>query len=238
MSNEAEFQPFDLLSCLGAGVDAFPTHSLFSMEIGPSGPLARISAISEDGRRLFLEFRNGTSGSADGSEPFEFEVGDVVVMVTEDGDTSFVEMPPSCWPDEPWIGVVRLKLNDITLIESGGRLRRVPTSGEVDYEESNTVEAGDHSGVQRVLSPEPIRAMDFPGVADIGGRFLVSDDSNLTFDDFGGAQPVVARARELIELPLQVRRAPIRNRSPADQRRALYWSSWYREDDAGARHRE
>ena len=110
------------------------------------------------------------------------------------------------WPDELWVGVVKLKLPDITIIDTAGRLRTVPTTTQPNYETSNTVQARDFAGVTRVLSEEPIKYIDLPAVDDAAiESFLWSppDTNVLGFDDFGGLQKVVERARELIEVPLK-----------------------------------
>ena len=115
-------------------------------------------------------------------------------------------LPNSTWPDELWVGVVKIKLTDITIIESGGRLRTVPTTTEPCYESGNTVQANDLQGVVRVLSEAPIKYNDFPAVDDAAiEAFLWSppDADALGFEDFGGLPKVVSRARELIEVPLR-----------------------------------
>ena len=74
----------------------------------------------------------------------------------------------------------------------------------------NTVEAGDVQGVVRVLSTTPIRLIDLPSLDDDvidEFRWKSPEGSNLEFDDFGGLNEIVARARELIEVPLQNREA-------------------------------
>ena len=82
----------------------------------------------------------------------------------------------------------------------------VPTVTTLCYETGNTVQAGDVQGVTRVLSETPIKYIDLPQVDDsVIDRFRSKhpDESDLGFDDFGGLPEVVARARELIEVPLR-----------------------------------
>ncbi len=161
-------------------------------------------ATTDGGSRAVLEFRNGNSGSADNLD-IELAVGDVVLISDDDGTSRLDLMPHDAWPDEPWVGVVRIKLPDISVIESSGRLRLVPTV-DVDYSEGNTVEAGEFVGVLRVLSEQPVKYLDLPAVDEkVVERFRSSgdDDDDLRFEDFGGLAAVVNRARELIELPLE-----------------------------------
>lgn len=133
-------------------------------------------------------------------------MGDVVLFIDDDDGQRLEHAPPDLWGDEPWVGVVRLKLEDVTVVESGGRLRRLPTTS-VPYSEGNTVEVGEFSGVLRVLHESPVRFIDLPAVDEVAiERFRVGAlEARPSFEDFGGLSSVVARARELIELPLKMR---------------------------------
>ncbi|MFP3881592.1 MAG: ATP-binding protein [Actinomycetota bacterium] len=131
--------------------------------------------------------------------------GDVVLIEDADSQPNLAQVHRDVWPDEPWVGVVRLRLPDVTVIDIGGRPRRVPTNDLVEYREGNTVEAGDFVGVIRVLSDEPIKYIDLPAVDDVAiRRFHTAPETagGLSFDDFGGLTDVVDRARTLVELPL------------------------------------
>ena len=167
--------------------------------------LARVRVVADGGRRVFLEFRNGNTGSADELTE-DVAVGDVLLIAGEVGAYTVEKVPSELWPDEPWVGVVRLKLADTTVVDAGGRLRRVPTNGGIPYRVGNTVEVGDFVGVVRILAEEPIRFIDLPAVDDsVVERFRSqrSRTEDLGFEDFGGLRDVVARARELIEVPLE-----------------------------------
>ena len=183
-----------------------------SIQLGPTGQLAKVTAVSEDGGRVHFDLRSGLSGWMDqaGEEYEEYEIGDVLLLVNEDGHQQAEKIPRSAWPDKLWIGVVRIKSENITVITAGGQHRGVPTITDVQYEVGNTVEAGDVQGVVRVLSNTPISLIDLPSLEDsVADQFLWKppDGTELGFDDFGGLQEVVARARELIEVPLQHREA-------------------------------
>ncbi len=177
-----------------------------TVEVGDAGVLAKVTALSQDGRRVYFDLRNGNTGWFEGDSD-RYSVGDVLLLVTDaEGHQRFDPVPASAWPDDTWIGVVKLKHEEVTVIEAAGRLRRVLTTEEPEYEVGNTVEASDTEGVVRVLAEEPIKYLDLPAVDDkVIDRFrnTRSDDESLTFDDFGGLPDVVARARELIEVPLQ-----------------------------------
>lgn len=178
-----------------------------SVELGDAGVLAKVTAISNDGYRVYFDLRNGSTGSFEDRDD-TYSVGEVLLLITDtDGHQRFDRAPASAWPDDIWIGVVKLKHEDVTVVESGGRLRRVPTADDPEYEVGNTVEASDTEGVLRILSEDPIKYLDLPAVDDkVIDRFkkeASSADDSLTFDHFGGLPEVVDRARELIEVPLQ-----------------------------------
>ena len=179
------------------------------MQLGPTGQLAKVTAVSEDGSRVHFDLRSSFSGWIDQPDE-EYEIGDVLLLVSEDGRQWTEKIPKSAWPDQLWIGVVRIKSDDFTVITAGAQNRKVPTITDVEYDVGNTVEAGDVQGVVRVLSSTPISLIDLPSLDDsVTDEFLWKppDGIELGFDDFGGLKGVVARARELIEVPLQNREA-------------------------------
>lgn len=167
--------------------------------------LARVIGVSADGRRVFFDLRNGNSGWFD-QDGDGYRTGDVILISGESPGQRVDRVDASVWPDDIWIGVVKIKLDDVTVIEASGRYRKVPTRADVVYEVGNTVEAGEVQGVVRVLSEEPIKYIELPAIdEEVVNRFRTegSSDRQLTFDDFGGFSSVVKRARELIELPLE-----------------------------------
>ena len=180
-----------------------------SIELGTTGQLAKVTAVSEDGSRVHFDLRSGFSGWF--NQPDEkYEIGDVLLLVSEDEHQRAEKLPKSAWPDQLLIGVVRIKSEDITVITAGVQHRKLPTITDVEYEVGNTVEAGDVQGVVRVLSKTPINLIDLPSLDEsVADEFLWKppDGTELGFDDFGGLQEVVSRAQELIEVPLQNREA-------------------------------
>ena len=177
-----------------------------TIELGPSGILAKVTAISDDGNSVYFDLRNGKTGSLDNVDQ-EYFTGDVL-LITGDIENNQVEIkkvPSSAWPDDLWVGIVKIKLPDITVIDSGARFRPVPTVSTPCYETGNTVLAGDVQGVTRVLSERAIKYIDLPEVDDsVIERFRLTDPDkdDLGFEDFGGLSAVVNRALELIEVPL------------------------------------
>lgn len=149
---------------------------------------------------LHIELRDGRFATVRGAEPLA--VGTVVLI---DSDSNYIEAAPSeLWPEELLIGVVRLKRDDVTILDTGGRPLRIPTS-DVSYSEGNTVEATLAHGVSRVLSTDPIRYIDLSTIdASVVEQFKQRGGGvRETYDDFGGMAEIVERARELIELPLK-----------------------------------
>lgn len=173
-------------------------------EIECLGTLAKVSAVSDDGMRAFFDLRNGSSGWFE-QEADHFKQGDVVLISGEAGNQHIEEVSPEAWPTEAVIGVVKLVLTDITLLDSGARLIKVPTGDASTYAVGNIVEADSSTGVIRVLHTEPIRTLELPEIDDtVVQRFRSGPGAEeLSFDDFGGMASVIKRARELIELPLR-----------------------------------
>lgn len=172
------------------------------MELGPSGDLVRVRWIDKDQRRALLELRNGQSATLNSDSPVDWDVGAVLLMTREGGQPSFEAMPVELWPEESWVGVVRLHLSDVVVVDTSGRWRLVPMNG-VECRVGNTVEGRDAVGVVRVLSQDPIRYLDLPDIDDtVVDRFVFSG-SKVSFDDFAGMDEVKARARELIEIFLR-----------------------------------
>ena len=182
-------------------------------ELGASGILAKVTAISGDGNSVYFDLRNGKTGSLDNVDQ-EYFIGEVL-LITGDIEHNQVEIkkvPSSAWPDDLWVEVVKIKLDDITVIDSGVRFRIVPTTDDPPYELGNTVQAGEVQGVTRVLSEKPIKYIDVPSLDDDISEEAVRnfqwkppEGDKLTFDDFGGLNDVVGRDHELIEVTLQHR---------------------------------
>jgi transitional endoplasmic reticulum ATPase len=181
-----------------------------AIELGPPGDLVRVRWIDEDQRRVVLELRNSQTATLNSDSPVGWDVGAVLLMTREGGQPSFEPVPAELWPEESWVGVVRLHRSDAVVVDTSGRLRLVPMNGvecrvgnTVECRVGNTVEGRDAVGVVRVLSQDPIRYLDLPDIDDTVINRFVSSGSKVSFDDFAGLDEVKARARELIETPLR-----------------------------------
>lgn len=158
--------------------------------------MVKVRHVADDDDVAYVDLINGSVATAEGGVR-GWQPGDVL-LVNDDGVTP---APPELWPhDGIWVGVVRLRLDDITVVEVNGVHRRIPTVS-LDYEVGNTVEGRD-SGVIRVLAAESIRYLDLDREPVKAEQFMYSSDDLPGFQAFGGLAAIKARARELVEIPL------------------------------------
>lgn len=170
------------------------------VDVGPPGTLGRVRHVTDDGRQVTVELRSGQIATATSNDPTKLIVGNVVIV----RDDALDRAPDELWVDQTWVGVVKVKRPDRTIIDGGGRWHLLPTNEAVEYSVGNTVEVSDSLGVVEVLHPDPIRLVDFGELDESIVEGFKPPDVNRqeTFEDFGGLREVVARARELIEVPL------------------------------------
>src|SRR3546814_1595927 len=130
--------------------------------------------------------RSGLFATATWDRPFDLEEGDVVIVA----EGALEPVADDLWIEESWVGVIKIKLEDVTVVDSAGRWRLVPSTDGVDYAVGNTVEAQDSRGVVRVLHKDPIRLVDFgERVESIAEGFKpTARPREETFDDFGGLE--------------------------------------------------
>lgn len=177
------------------------------MEIQDGFSIGRISAVADDGETVWIETLD--AGVAIAQSPggwIELDLGDVVSVNAAANALRLA--PPELWPDDRgehgggrWVGVVKLIHEDETVVDIGTGVWRIVPTNEVEVEIGNTVVGTDSTGVSKVLSEDPIQWRE-PASQEGSGNYSTEPDSALTFDDFGGLPEVVARARELIEVPL------------------------------------
>lgn len=175
--------------------------------LGRGGNVVRVRSVDREVGIAYVELVNGAVATAVDDDVHEWQIGDVLLVTSEEDRTVFTQAPPELWPhDGIWIGVVRLRQDDITVVEVGGTHRRISTN-DVAYDVGNTVEGRD-TGILRVLSKESIRYLDLVDRDAVEiEHFIHTSDDLPGFDDFGGLGEVKARARELIETPLKYRDA-------------------------------
>lgn len=163
--------------------------------------VAVVTALSHDGQFAYLRFGNGFQNVLS-NEELGAEVGDVLAVFEHHVEFA----PEGVWPSEQWVGAVRMKTDEDTVVDSPSGLRLVPTRDEVDYAPGNTVLV-DGSGVVRLLTTESLRLIDLSAPNDALARgFQATDDGDgPTFEDFGGLPGVVEQARRHVGLPMRER---------------------------------
>jgi transitional endoplasmic reticulum ATPase len=172
------------------------------------GNVARVRAVDRDGCRLYLEYSNGFIAAVDSQETFEFKVGSIVFV--QSNENSIEAAPEEVWLDQLFVGIVRLRRPEITIVDTGGgRWIKLPTREGIEYSEGYTVEAKHSYGVVNVLAKEPLKYIDLPAIDDsvISTFKLQKESITETFNDFGGLQNVVEQAKELIEVHLKRKEA-------------------------------
>lgn len=166
------------------------------------GRTGRVVLVEDDGQTFHVRLNGGGIARVSSSALVRLTAGDTVV-ISENGWHS---VPNELWFDELSVGIVRKLYSDGVLLETsiGMRFLKKKPKKELDLEPGNTVEYDDHSGVTQVLSKSPVRVRDIGVDDDVLSEYRVDkdEDSDLTFDSFGGYEDVVARTKELIETQL------------------------------------
>lgn len=174
------------------------------VSIEPAREVAKIMYVADDGHMVRAVMRNrSTFDITFNEEPTSLHVGDVIYV--EPDENRIDPAPASLWTDDRWIGVVRLVDDEVTVVtDSASNFRRLTARPNPPVEVGNTVECND-DGVLRVLAERPLRHLDLREDDDVDlARFSPAPaERELSFADFGGLSDVVARAQELVELPLE-----------------------------------
>jgi transitional endoplasmic reticulum ATPase len=161
------------------------------------GKPAIVLHLSDEGRTLHLRLEDGRTARVSGTEPFSLSSGDVVLL----NEDRLEGAPKELWREEYAVGIIRKKLSGQLLVESNLALRIIP-AGDIDVDVGNTVAFSDTSGVHSIVSTEPLRARDFGAEEETADKYRVTTAHGPTFEDFGGYETVVSRAKELIETQL------------------------------------
>ena len=171
------------------------------------GLLGRVRAVDEDKDTLYVELKNGHIVTIEEIESPAPPVGTPVVV--DSNFTSYEVAPCDLWPSDDWVGVVRLRRDDVTVVDGRGTWKLLPTNRDIDYSEGNTVLVDESGHIVRVLSKNPIKFLDLPALdRTVVEQFKVNPDvPSPRFEDFGGLQEVVERAKELIDISLRYKQA-------------------------------
>lgn len=170
-----------------------------------NGDLLKIVHIDAETDMVFFRHPNGRTGRVRITEAHTFEKNDVILSY----DGQWTKVPYDVWPDTFLTCIVKSIFDDGTILgESGSTVFVLRNPGNLDLDVDFTVEIDNStSAIIRVISKEPIRARQHPADEVLSpSSFLVEPkEEGLTFDDFGGYESVVARAKELIETQLERR---------------------------------
>jgi hypothetical protein len=94
--------------------------------VSPRSHVARVRKIADEGCRLYIEYSSGMTATVDCATPYGLAVDDIVLVRAED---DFLEPAPAeLWPDDPWVGIVRLRRDDVTVIRGCPERRRTSTA--------------------------------------------------------------------------------------------------------------
>ncbi len=174
--------------------------------------VARVKLIEDSDHIAYLELPNGYIIPHHFDDDEDYSENDIVLIGPLLDD---VERAPSAlWPEVPWIGTVRVLLDQEVVVDVSGRLRTMPRNQSISLSVGNTIEGSDTKGILRVLAEKPIPLLEI----SLGEPFDVSrlreqPSGQLSYDDFGGYDEIKARTKELIELPLQQREALLKIRA-------------------------
>lgn len=175
------------------------------VDIGQPGNIAKVSFVSADQKTAYFDYRNGMTATCTSEEPLQLSTGDVI-LVSGDGK-NFSKAEKELWQDEPWIGIVKLHDEEKTIVDIGGKFRQVSVPSQIELRVGNTVK-GYSVAIDSVLSEDPIRYIDLPTIDNQTlEQFKPELTGSLNFDNFGGFSEIVTRARQLIETPLEHRKA-------------------------------
>jgi len=162
--------------------------------------LGRVEGISSDGHTINILLSSGAVVSFTGDDLSHYVVGDSVVMGSIDNRSALLKT------DAPfelghWIGVVKHVEAEEVICEIGGRFFLVSREG-IECAVGYTVLGDNTNRLLRVITRRPLKYIDLPGDEEMDVGHFRSQDSGLSFEDFGGYSDVVKRAKELIEVPL------------------------------------
>jgi transitional endoplasmic reticulum ATPase len=169
------------------------------------GDLMKVIYIDDQSGTIFLRFSDGRTARMSGVTRDALTKNDVILSY----DGGWTKVPREVWSSSFLTSVVRAVLDDGTVLgESGNAVLTLGNSQGISVTANATVEIDGSSDIQRVLSSEPIRVRQHPAEDELSAAsFLVKPQKDgLTFDDFGGYQNVISRAKELIETQLERRK--------------------------------
>lgn len=164
----------------------------------------RVTYVDSDTGAVFLRLTDGRTAWITGVEPGSLEKNDTILSY----DGGWFKVPSEAWPTSYLTSVIREVLEDGTILgESGSALLTLANPKGLSILPNSTVEIDGSSAILRVLSKDSIRVRQHPADEELSAAsFLVRpEEEGLSFNDFGGYQDVIDRAKELIETQLERR---------------------------------
>ncbi|OMJ32199.1 ATP-dependent 26S proteasome regulatory subunit [Sphingomonas sp. Sph1(2015)] len=165
------------------------------------GDLMKVIHVDDLSGTVYLRLFDGRTSRITGLAEGTLHKNDVILS---DGSEWRV-VPNELWPTSFLTSVVRDVLEDGTVLgESGNALLTLGNSQGIPVSANFTVEIDGSSDIRRILSKEPIRVrLNLDDSEISASSFLVKPDvDGLSFDDFGGYNHVVSRAKYLINTQL------------------------------------
>lgn len=164
----------------------------------------KIVHIDNDPGVAFLKLADGKTARITGADTEGWKAGDVILS----NGSSLRKVPSEVWPSSTFTSVVREILDDGTVLgESGNAIIVLNNNKGLSIKVDDTVETDVNSIIIRIIANQPIRTrLHSDGEEVLPTSFLIHPDPDgLSFDDFGGYQDVVFRAKELIDTQLDQR---------------------------------
>lgn len=165
------------------------------------GQVVKVIDVVDGGRIAFLRTSSGGTGRISFPDPAPVNRGDLLFL--SDANT-YHPAPDAIWPNDTSVGVVRKLIDDDIVVESSASgIRVLNGPHRIAVSVGNTIEYSAISGVTRIISDAPLRSRESEADDDVSKYIVQADGEELSFDSFGGYEPVIARAKELIETQLE-----------------------------------
>lgn len=165
------------------------------------GQVVKVVDVVDNGLIAFVRFPNGGSARLSFPNPTAVDRGDLL-FISDSG--TYHPAPDAAWRDDASIGVVRKLLGEDVVVESSASGIRVLTGPHrIAVSVGNTIEYSDIDGVTRIISDTPLRYRESEADDDASKYVVEADGEELSFESFGGYEPVIERAKELIETQLE-----------------------------------
>lgn len=164
------------------------------------GQLVKVVNVLDNGSTAFVRLASGGTARLSFPNPVSFPRGTLLFLA----ETAYHLAPGATWPDDSSIGVVRKLIDDDIVVESpAGGISVLTGPHQTEVAVGNTIQYNDIEGITRIISETPLRYRETEADDDVSRYIVKSDGEELSFASFGGYEPVIERAKELIETQLE-----------------------------------